>query len=104
MQLRRLTVACLGLAALAAFAPPAFAQPAAAPGVTDTEIKIGVHLSLSGPASFVGQGARVGVALAVAEINGHGGVNGRKLSVITQYEGERFCRRIYPRSVRTDRL
>ena len=38
------------------------------PGVTDSEIKIGVHLSLSGPASFVGQGARVGIALAQAEI------------------------------------
>ena len=48
-------------------------------GVTDTEIKIGVHLSLSGPASFVGQGARVGIALAEAEINAKGGVNGRKL-------------------------
>ena len=50
-----------------------------APGVTDTEIKIGVHLSLSGPASFVGQGAKVGIALAEAEINARGGVNGRKL-------------------------
>lgn len=49
------------------------------PGVTDSEIKIGIHLSLTGPASFVGQGARVGIALAQAEINAKGGVNGRKL-------------------------
>ena len=49
------------------------------PGVTDSEVKIGVHLSLSGPASFVGQGARVGIALAQAEINQKGGINGRKL-------------------------
>jgi len=49
------------------------------PGVTDTEVKIGVHLSLSGPASFVGQGAKVGIALAQAEINAKGGINGRKL-------------------------
>lgn len=49
------------------------------PGVTDSEVKIGVHLSLSGPASFVGQGARVGIALAQAEINAKGGINGRKL-------------------------
>ena len=49
------------------------------PGVTDAEVKIGVHLSLSGPASFVGQGARVGIALAQAEINAKGGINGRKL-------------------------
>ena len=48
-------------------------------GVTDTEIRIGVHLSLSGPASFVGQGARVGIALAESEINAKGGINGRRL-------------------------
>ena len=50
-----------------------------APGVSDTEIKVGVHLSLTGPASFVGQGSKVGLSLAQAEINGHGGINGRKL-------------------------
>ncbi len=50
------------------------------PGVTDSEIKVGVHLSLTGPASFVGQGSRVGVALAQAEINAQGGINGRKLA------------------------
>ncbi len=81
MRLRRLILASLGLAAIAAFPRPSLAQPAE-PGVTDTEIKIGVHLSLSGPASFVGQGARVGVAFALSEINGHGGVNGRKLSIV----------------------
>lgn len=56
---------------------PAWAQSVA--GVSDSEVKIGVHLSLSGPASFVGQGARVGISLAQAEINAKGGINGRKL-------------------------
>ena len=56
---------------------PAWAQ--SVPGVSDSEVKIGVHLSLSGPASFVGQGARVGITLAQAEINAKGGINGRKL-------------------------
>ena len=57
------------------------AQPtAAAPGVTPTEIKIGAHLALSGVASFVGQGGKVGLDLAIAEINANGGVNGRKLA------------------------
>ncbi len=77
----RLVLARLGLAVLCVLPFRDMAQPAA-PGVTDTEIKIGMHLSLSGPASFVGQGARVGTALAVSEINGHGGINGRKLSVV----------------------
>lgn len=74
-------LAALALAAWCAPPPAAFAQPAT-PGVTDTEIKIGVHLSLSGPASFVGQGSRVGTMLAVSEINAHGGINGRKLSIV----------------------
>lgn len=58
------------------------AAQAADPGVTDSEIKIGVHLALTGPASFVGQGAKVGIDAAVAEINKNGGVNGRKLSIV----------------------
>jgi branched-chain amino acid transport system substrate-binding protein len=62
--------------------PVAALAQAATPGVTDTEIRIGIHLSLSGPASFVGQGSRVGAALALKEINDHGGVNGRKLVAI----------------------
>lgn len=55
---------------------------AAEPGVTDTTIKIGVHAALTGVASFVGQGGKVGIDTAVAEINSHGGINGRKLEVI----------------------
>ena len=55
---------------------------AAEPGVTDTDIKLGVQSSLTGPASFVGQGAKVGIETAVAEINEHGGINGRKLTLV----------------------
>lgn len=55
---------------------------AAEVGVTDSAIKIGVHAALTGVASFVGQGGKVGIDAAVAEINGHGGINGRKLDII----------------------
>lgn len=75
MQIRNTMFAWMVLALLPVF--QAGAQ--SVPGVTDTEIKIGVHLSMTGPASFVGQGSRVGLALALAEINANGGVNGRKL-------------------------
>ena len=64
---------------VAALVPVFQAGAQTVPGVTDTEIKIGVHLSLTGPASFVGQGSRVGLALAQAEINAQGGINGRKV-------------------------
>lgn len=60
---------------------PAVAQDSkAAPGVSASQIKIGMHLSMSGPASFLGHGLKVGIDPAVAEINAHGGVNGRRLS------------------------
>jgi branched-chain amino acid transport system substrate-binding protein len=55
---------------------------AAEVGVTDTSIKIGVHTALTGVASFVGQGGKVGIDTAVAEINGHGGINDRKLDIV----------------------
>lgn len=55
---------------------------AAEVGVTDTAIKIGVHTALTGVASFVGQGSKVGIDTAIAEINGHGGINGRKLDIV----------------------
>lgn len=57
-MLIRLMLARLGFVALSILPVAVMAQPAT-PGVTDTEIRIGMHLPLSGPASFVGQGARV---------------------------------------------
>ncbi len=51
-------------------------------GVTPTSILIGVQVSLTGPASSVGQGFKYGTDMAVAEINAHGGINGRKIQVV----------------------
>jgi len=57
-----------------------------APGVTDTEIVIGVTAPLSGPAAIYGN-------LAVAKeawaryINDQGGVHGRKLKVVVKDDG-----------------
>lgn len=73
---------CLAAAAGAATLLMSSAPRAADVGVTDSEIKIGVHTSLTSAASFVGQGGRVGIDAAVAEINNNGGVNGRKLKLV----------------------
>ena len=78
MQRRFFASACLALTVLFA-GRSAFAAEV---GVTDAEIRIGVHLPLTGPASFVGQGSKVGIDAAVAEINKHGGINGRKLAIV----------------------
>ncbi|MGH6799522.1 MAG: ABC transporter substrate-binding protein, partial [Roseiarcus sp.] len=42
---------------------------------------IGVQVSLSGPASTVGQGFKAGAQMAVDEINAHGGINGRHIDI-----------------------
>jgi branched-chain amino acid transport system substrate-binding protein len=60
---------------------------AADPGVSDTEILIGDVNIMSGPAAFVGKGFSLGSKIAAAEINASGGVNGRKIKVLTEDDG-----------------
>jgi branched-chain amino acid transport system substrate-binding protein len=64
----------------------ATAAAADAPGVTATEIKIGQTMPYSGPASAYGT---IGKAEAAyfAMINGQGGVNGRKINLISLDDG-----------------
>jgi len=63
-------------------AQPAAAQKKYGPGVTDKEIKIGQTMPYSGPASSYGT---IGKAEAAyfAMINAEGGVNGRKINLIS---------------------
>lgn len=65
----------------------ATAAHAADPGVTDTEIKIGDVNIMTGPASFIGRAVAVGSKIAAAEINARGGVNGRKITIVTEDDG-----------------
>src|ERR1700752_2256097 len=63
-------------------AQPAAAQKKYGPGVTDKEIKIGQTMPYSGPASSYGT---IGKAEAAyfAMLNEQGGVNGRKITLIS---------------------
>src|SRR5277367_852338 len=72
--------------ALAAVAVAAQAQKQYAPGVTDTEIKIGQTMPLSGPASAFSQVGRAEAAY-FHMINDQGGVNGRKLTLVQLDDG-----------------
>ncbi len=65
---------------LLTLATPAYA--ADAPGVTKTEIKIGATFPFSGPASSLGNNGR-GLMAYVQSINDRGGINGRKIKLIT---------------------
>lgn len=76
------TVAFVALAAM-----PAQAQRIVTQGVTDTEIKIGVHLDLSGPITVWGVPQRNGHIMRVEEQNEKGGVHGRKINLIVDDNG-----------------
>jgi branched-chain amino acid transport system substrate-binding protein len=62
------------------------ARAANAPGVTDTEIKIGQTMPYSGPASAYGAVGRTEAAY-FQMINEMGGINGRKLNLISLDDG-----------------
>ena len=80
----RLTTTAAVLALSAALTMPSFAQKKYDTGATDTEIKIGQTIPLSGPASAYGGIGRVQAAY-IRMINEQGGVNGRKINLI-QYD------------------
>jgi len=81
-------IACATAALLLAFAftQPAIAQKQYGPGVTDTEIKLGQTVPYSGPASSYGTIGKVEAAY-FRMINEHGGVNGRKIDLISLDDG-----------------
>ena len=83
MTLRILATALIALAL--AVPTPALAQTKA-PGVTDTEIQIGITGPMSGPAALYGN---LGVAQEAwaRYVNDLGGINGRKLKVVIKDDG-----------------
>jgi branched-chain amino acid transport system substrate-binding protein len=76
----------LSLALIAAMAQPVAAQKKNAPGVSDSEIKIGQTMPYSGPASAYGAIGKSEAAL-IAMINERGGVNGRKINLLSLDDG-----------------
>ena len=81
-QRRLVTALGLALILLGVAAPGAIAQKNYAPGVTDTEIKLGQTMPYSGPASPY---SAVGKAESAyfKMINEQGGANGRKINLIS---------------------
>ena len=72
--------------AVATLATPAMAQKKYGPGVTDTEIKFGNTMPYSGPASSLGTVGKI-MSAYFDMINEKGGVNGRKLNMISLDDG-----------------
>jgi len=77
---KKLTIAAL---ALATAALPARAED----GVSDKEIRIGMANALSGPASGLGVNLKAGAEAYIARVNAAGGVNGRKIVLVSLDDG-----------------
>ena len=84
-MISRRTFLQLASAASLALGPRA-ASASNAPGVTDTEIKIGQTAPYSGPASAYGTIGRTEVAY-FKMVNNMGGINGRKVNLISLDDG-----------------
>jgi len=56
-------------------------------GVTDKEILLGQSCALEGPARALGTGMRAGLQAAFAEANAAGGIDGRKIRLISKDDG-----------------
>ena len=72
-----------------ALAPAALAQRMEARGVSKTEIVLGMHTDLSGPAATYGVSSSNAVKMRFDEVNAAGGVHGRKIRLVvedTQYQ------------------
>ena len=77
----------IALATLATLALGSSTALAQSQGVSKTEILIGTIQDLSGPLAGYGKQARNGMLLRVDEVNEQGGINGRKLRLLTEDDG-----------------
>jgi len=82
---RRTSMLAMG-ATLASLGLPALAQKKYSPGASDTEIKLGQTMPYSGPASAYGTIGKLHTAY-FKMINDAGGINGRKVNLITLDDG-----------------
>src|SRR5258708_12643012 len=83
MRMIPLKALSVAFAALMAAAAPALAED----GVSADKIIFGQAAALDGPASALGQGMKLGLDAAFAEVNKAGGVKGRKLALKSVDDG-----------------
>lgn len=84
--MKRIFLPVVAAAALICLVAKAEAQKTYGPGASDTEIKIGQTMSYSGPLSAFGVEGRVEAAY-FAMLNDKGGVNGRKVTLLSLDDG-----------------
>ena len=57
------------------------------PGVTETSIKVGTSLDMTGPIAFVGKSVSDGMNVYFSAINDEGGIHGRKITQVIEDHG-----------------
>lgn len=82
MAFSRVMVGILAIALIGAPTLPVAGQAAAVPGMTDSEIVLGMFASMTGPLAPTGTAARDGLNVWAAEVNSRGGIHGRRVRVI----------------------
>jgi ABC-type branched-subunit amino acid transport system substrate-binding protein len=75
----RVIAALMALSALV----PAWADE----GITDTEIRLGMVNAQTGPAAGLGRGMRGGAEAYFRNVNAHGGIHGRQVSLVVADDG-----------------
>ncbi len=61
---------------------------AAEPGISATEVTLGMWTPLTGPTAIMGVSERDAIDIAIDEINAAGGINGRKLKLVVYDDAE----------------
>jgi len=84
---RNMMVAAAAVLALAFAAPAMAEQKIVTQGVSDKEIRLGVHVDLSGPITVWGVPQRNGHIMRVEEQNAKGGVHGRLIKLFIEDNG-----------------
>lgn len=64
-----------------------FGTAVAQDGVTKDKILLGQSCALSGPAQALGKGMNAGLLASFSEINSNGGINGRKVRLVSKDDG-----------------
>ncbi|WP_298726035.1 ABC transporter substrate-binding protein [uncultured Ferrovibrio sp.] len=83
--MRRVNVLAVAAAASSVlFVGHVAAQPAKVRGVTKTEIVIGMHTDLSGPAASYGVNSSNAMRMRIEEVNAQGGIHGRKIKLVVE--------------------
>ncbi len=87
LPLKKMFIASVVAVLVIAVSGEAEEEMSAVPGVYDDRIVFGQSAALSGPAGELGKGMRIGILSAFKEINDRGGVDGRRLELLSLDDG-----------------